>query len=59
MSPFFAFVLISLLIVSNVIWWLIYKAMKKMIDTYRNIIMSQSDFKEEVLRRMDGMRDSW
>ena len=50
---------ITLLIVSNIIWYLIYNALVKMIKTYRRIIESQGGLKEEVLKRLDEMSDDW
>lgn len=47
-----AFLLI-LLILTNFTWYLIYKASKKMIDTYRNIIISYGEQAEKVMKKVD------
>jgi len=52
-------ILFCLLIVSNLIWVLIYKALVKMIKTYRNIILSTTEFKKEVLEKMDGLKNNF
>lgn len=52
-------ILFCLLIVSNLIWVLIYKALVKIIKTYRNIILSTTEFKKEVLEKMDGLKNNF
>ena len=48
-----------LLLISNLIWYLVYDALKKMIVTYRNLIMKNGGIAQEVLERLDEMQDDW
>jgi hypothetical protein len=49
----------TLLILSNIVWYLIYDALKKIIKTYRRIIESQGGLNKEVLERLDEISDDW
>lgn len=49
----------TLLILSNLVWYLVYDALVKMIKTYRRIIQAQGGLKEEVMKRLDEISDDW
>lgn len=49
----------ALFFISNVVWYLVYDALKKMITTYRNIIYKNGGIAQEVLQRLNGTQDEW
>ena len=53
-------ILLILLILTNIGWYLVYDALKKWNKTYRDIIMStQKEFQSEVLKKMDEISNEW